>query len=112
MGRPPGGNQRELLGPWQSHNERYTALGIAGEARLMTGGIGARLARLEKAKGIGWMYTISGSDEVFGRDDFAPDVWLRSWGHDVGARDLVVLLRRFSSSAAAEPVLVSAQPMS
>lgn len=86
-------------------------LQINGEARLMSGSIGARLARLEKGKGIGWMYTISASDEVLSRDDFDPDVWLRSRGHDVSARDLVVMLRYLSSSAAAEPVLVSAQPM-
>ena len=36
------------------------------------------------------MYTISASHEVLSRDDFDPDVWLRSRGHDVSARDLVV----------------------
>jgi len=101
-------NERQFLGPGQSHKERYTAAGINGEGQLMSSGIGSRLARLEKAIGAPRMYTIIGPHEVVGAPDFDVDTWLRAQGHDVENRDLVVILSQFGSAATEPVMLVSA----
>ena len=68
--------------------------------------ITARLARLEKATGGGWLYIIEAGE----KEDFDPEGWLTAKGHDVSPRDLIVTLLKFGPPVR-EPQLISAQPI-